>query len=56
MLDRAKDLARLEQALRPPKARGGFGELLLATLLRDPLPSDAYQLQYTFRTASASTP
>ena len=27
MLDRAKDLARLEQALRPPKARGGFGEL-----------------------------
>jgi TolA-binding protein len=26
MLERAKDLARLEQALRPPKARGGFGE------------------------------
>jgi DNA recombination protein RmuC len=50
MLDRAKDLARLEQALRPPKARGGFGELLLANLLRDSLPADAYQLQYTFRT------
>jgi DNA recombination protein RmuC len=48
MLDRAKDLARLEQALRPPKARGGFGELLLANLLRDRLPADAYQVQYTF--------
>jgi DNA recombination protein RmuC len=50
MLDRAKDLARLEQALRPPKARGGFGELLLANLLRDRLPADAYQLQHTFAT------
>ena len=48
MLDRAKDLGRLEQALRPPKARGGFGELLLENLLRDRLPPDAYELQYTF--------
>jgi len=48
MLDRAKDLARLEQALRPPKARGGFGELLLENLLRDRLPPGAYQMQYTF--------
>lgn len=49
MLERAKDLARLEQALRPPKARGGFGELLLANLLRDRLPPGAYELQYGFR-------
>ena len=49
MLERAKDLARLEQALRPPKARGGFGELLLGNLLRDRLPADAYDLQHTFR-------
>jgi DNA recombination protein RmuC len=48
MLERAKDLARLEQALRPPKARGGFGELLLENLLRDRLPAAAYQMQYTF--------
>ena len=48
MLDRAKDLARLEQALRPPKARGCFGELLLGNLLRDRLPPDAYELQYGF--------
>jgi DNA recombination protein RmuC len=48
MLERAKDLARLEQALRPPKARGGFGELLLENLLRDRLPPGAYEMQYTF--------
>ena len=48
MLERARDLARLEQALRPPKARGGFGELLLGNLLRDMLPAAAYELQYTF--------
>jgi DNA recombination protein RmuC len=48
MLERAKDLARLEQALRPPKARGGFGELLLENLLRDRLPPSAYHMQYTF--------
>ncbi len=45
---RAKELGRLEQALRPPKARGGFGELLLENLLRDRLPPDAYETQYTF--------
>jgi DNA recombination protein RmuC len=49
VLARANDLARLEQALRPPKARGGFGELLLGNLLRDMLPADAYSLQYGFK-------
>jgi len=49
MLDRAKDLARLEQALRPPKARGGFGELLLANLLADTFPADKFELQYGFK-------
>jgi DNA recombination protein RmuC len=49
MLERAKDLGRLEQALRPPKARGGFGELLLENLLRDRLPAGAYALQYGFK-------
>jgi DNA recombination protein RmuC len=49
MLARANDLVRLEQALRPPKARGGLGELLLANLLRDALPAEAYSLQHGFR-------
>src|ERR1700693_1794989 len=49
ILARANDLKRLEQALRPPKARGGFGELLLANLLRDRLPPDSYELQYGVR-------
>src|SRR5512132_109796 len=50
ILARANDLKKLEQALRPPKARGGFGELLLGHLLRDRLPADAYELQYGFKT------
>jgi DNA recombination protein RmuC len=49
MLERAGDLTRLEQALRPPKARGGFGELLLENLLRDRLPPSAYEMQYGFK-------
>jgi DNA recombination protein RmuC len=48
ILARANDLKRLEHALRPPKARGGFGELLLENLLRDRLPPTAFALQYGF--------
>jgi DNA recombination protein RmuC len=50
MIARAQDLARLEQALRPPKARGGFGEILLENVLRDRLPPNAYSMQHTFST------
>jgi DNA recombination protein RmuC len=49
MNERARDLAKLEQALRPPKARGGFGELLLANLLSDTFPADKYSLQHGFK-------
>jgi DNA recombination protein RmuC len=51
MLERAKELSRLEHALRPPKARGGFGELMLENLLRDRLPATAYSLQYGFKSS-----
>ncbi len=48
MIEQAKGLSRLEHALRPPKARGGFGELLLENLLRDRLPPGSYEMQYGF--------
>jgi DNA recombination protein RmuC len=49
MNERAKDFQRFEQMLRPPKARGGVGEQLLAGLLRDILPAGRFELQYGFR-------
>src|ERR687885_221938 len=49
LAEHAKELAQLQRARPPPKARGGFGELLLGNLLRDRLPADAYQLQYGFK-------
>jgi DNA recombination protein RmuC len=49
VLEQAKAFGRLEQALRPPKARGGFGELLLGNLLADRLPRESFELQYGFR-------
>jgi DNA recombination protein RmuC len=48
----AKDLSSLQDLLRAPKARGGFGELMLERLLADCLPASAFELQYTYRDGS----
>ncbi|MDP9276387.1 MAG: DNA recombination protein RmuC [Chloroflexota bacterium] len=50
--DLAKDIGSLQDLLRAPKARGGFGELLLERLLHDALPAGAYEVQYTYKDGS----
>ncbi|MFQ5881308.1 MAG: DNA recombination protein RmuC [Candidatus Methylomirabilales bacterium] len=49
MLEVGQDIASLQQILRPPQLRGGFGETLLEQLLSQILPADAFELQYAFR-------
>jgi DNA recombination protein RmuC len=44
-----RDIAGLEQILRAPKLRGGFGEILLERLLAEILPAEAYRLQHAFQ-------
>jgi DNA recombination protein RmuC len=49
MLDVGRDIASLQDILRAPKLRGGFGELQLERILADcGLPPNSYRLQHRF--------
>ncbi|MCQ4575308.1 MAG: DNA recombination protein RmuC [Candidatus Brocadiales bacterium] len=45
----SKDIASLQDILRPPKLRGGFGEFLLTDMLTQIIPQDRYEFQYQFK-------
>ena len=49
MIEVGQDISKLQDILQPPKLRGSLGELFLADLLGQILPSAHYRLQYQFK-------
>jgi len=52
LLQIGKDVAGLEQLLKPPQMRGGVGEVLLGQLLGQVLAQGQFALQHAFRDGS----
>lgn len=49
MLSIGKDIASIQELLRPPQIRGSLGEMTLINILRELLPRNNYEEQHRFR-------
>jgi len=50
--EQAKEMVKLGDLLRPPQARGAFGELQLENLLAEGLPAGSWSTQHTFQSGN----